>query len=161
MNLSRIALAVAVAGTLDITSAILTTEWAGKSAIGMLQSVASGPFGSGLIGTGLAGAALGLATHFAIMTVMALAFAIAVDRVPLASQPLIAGPAYGALLYLVMYWIVLPLRWPGPHSAISIKGTLVPLVMHILLVGMPIALILRRRPVAAGKPGGQASADAR
>jgi hypothetical protein len=55
---------------------------------------------------------------------------------------LLYGVAYGALLYLIMYWIVLPLRWPpAPGAAITLLSVLMPLAIHILFVGIPIALI--------------------
>jgi hypothetical protein len=47
-----------------------------------------------------------------------------------------------------MYWVVLPLRWPpAPGSAaITPASVLIPLGIHILLVGIPIALIAMLAP---------------
>lgn len=142
-----IAIATLVAGVLDITAAIVTTMLRGGSVLRMLQGIASGPFGKWPFASGWAGAAAGLAVHFAIMAVMVAAFVLAARLVPgLRERRLFAGAAYGALLYLVMYWIVLPLRWPpAPDSAaLTLTSVLVPLGIHILLVGIPIALVTMR-----------------
>ncbi len=151
MNWSRIAFAVAVAGTLDILSAIIMTASRGKSVVDMLAGIASGPFGEAIGKAGPAGAAAGLATHFAIMTVMVIAFALLVARWPGMPRPAIAGPVYGVILYLVMYWIVMPLRWPSVQPGSSLRGVLIPVAIHIVLVGLPIALILCRPAPCGGE----------
>lgn len=150
MNFKRIGSAIAVAGTLDIGSAILLTASKGQSVVAMLQSVASGPFGNVTATWGAQGALLGLATHFAIMTVIVLVFALTVERSRFPLSPLALGPVYGVLVYLVMYWIVLPLRWPSVYPLISLRGVLIPVAIHILLVGLPIALILTRSALGVG-----------
>jgi hypothetical protein len=139
-----IAIATLVAGTLDIASAILLTLLGGKSVMAMLQGVASGPFGAWPRANGWLGAAAGLAVHFAIMAVMAAVFAALAPRLPrLRARWLVYGIGYGAVLYLVMYWIVLPLRFAGAGGASAgLRGILIPLAIHIVLVGIPIARIL-------------------
>lgn len=143
MRAKLIVIATLVAGTLDIASAILTALLRGKPVDRMLQGVASGPFGQWPLQTGWFGAVTGLAVHFAIMAVMATGFVLAAERLPgLRRQRLLYGTAYGALLYWIMYWVVLPLRWPGAGGAgAGIASVLLPLGIHIALVGIPIALI--------------------
>lgn len=138
-----IAVATLVAGTLDIAAAMITTAARGKSVTGMLQFVASGPLGDWPRTSGWIGAAAGLAVHFAIMAVMVAAFVAAARLLPkLDSLRLLYGAAYGASLYLIMYWIVIPLRWPpNPAAVTTPMAVLMPLAIHILLVGIPIALI--------------------
>lgn len=138
-----IAIATLVAGSLDIAAAMATTALRGKSVTAMLQFVASGPFGDWPRSSGWIGAATGLAVHFAIMAVMAAAFVAAARRLPkVRAWRLFYGVAYGVLLYLVMYWIVIPLRWPSsPAAAVTPLSVLLPLAIHILFVGIPIALI--------------------
>ncbi|MCX8474187.1 MAG: hypothetical protein MT490_00185 [Sphingomonas sp.] len=147
MRARLIAAATLVAGTLDIASAIVTTLVRGKSVMRMLQGVASGPFGEWPLAAGWLGAAVGLAVHFAIMAAMAAAFVIAAPLLPrLHALRLLYGAAYGALLYLVMYWVVLPLRWPSAGGAGGgIVSVLLPLAIHVLLVGIPIAWIAASR----------------
>ena len=138
-----IAIATAIAGTLDILAAIISTLIAGKAPIHMLQSVASGPLGAVAL-TSPAYAAAGLLTHFAIMACMVTAYMVVAQRSRLLlDRPILAGALYGILLWLVMYWVVMPLRFHAPHPS-----QLVPiakqLFSHIILVGIPIGLVARR-----------------
>lgn len=152
-----IAKAIFVAGTLDIASAILLTLARGKSPEAMLQGIAAGPFGDDMRGAGISGALAGLAVHYAIMAVMVAAFAAAASRRPvLLNRPLASGAAYGVLLYLVMYWLVIPLRWGAEAATLGWNRVVVPIAIHILLVGWPIALILARERAAPAPASGAA-----
>ncbi|TMJ18486.1 MAG: hypothetical protein E6G92_01145 [Alphaproteobacteria bacterium] len=142
--LRPILLATLVAGTLDIVAAIGLTVYYGRRGVGdMLRYVASGPFPAAT-GWGPGGAALGLATHFALMLAMAAAFVLAASRRPkLWRRPLLWGLLYGLATYAVMNLIVVPMRWPEafPPSPRSV-GT--QLFCHIVLVGIPVAWIAAR-----------------
>ncbi len=146
-----IALATLVAGTLDILFAIILTLVRGNDPAAMLRFVGSGPFPAATeMGTG--GSLLGLAVHFGLMAVMTAAFVLAARQYPqLVEQPLRWGVFYGLATYVVMNLIVVPLRFgtPLPPKPISIATQL---FAHIVLVGLPVALIaartLRGRPVA-------------
>ena len=138
--LRPILVATLVAGTLDILSAFFFAGLAGATPIGVLRYVASGPFGEAPTAT--AGwAAVGLAIHFAIMACMAAAYMLIAPRLAwLLRHPIAAGLAYGFLLWLIMYWIVKPLRWPDaplPHTLYAIANQL---FSHCVLVGLPIAV---------------------
>ncbi|MES2754217.1 MAG: hypothetical protein V4659_06095 [Pseudomonadota bacterium] len=137
-----IVLGTATAGTLDLMSAFVFGGMAGRTAPQILAGVATGPFPA--IGAGLDASAVGAAVHYAIMAVMVGAFVLAArGRPALLRQPIAAGVAYGVLLYLIMYWIVLPLRFPAvwPRSDAWTVGNA--LFSHCLCVGVPIALIAR------------------
>lgn len=140
-----ILIAALVAGTLDILSAFVFARMAGMTPEGVLTYVASGPFGDGVRSGGAAWAAAGLAVHFAIMACMAAAYFLAARGIPaLIRHPVAAGLAYGFLLWLIMYWIVKPLRWPEaplPHTAWGVGNAL---FSHCILVGLPIALVAAR-----------------
>ena len=146
MRQKPIVAATLVAGTLDIASAVILTLLNGKSVAGMLQGVASGPLGDWPRANGWPGAAAGLAVHYAIMAAMVAVFAALAPRLPhLRARWPVYGIGYGVLLYLVMYWIVLPLRFAGAGAASGgVPGMLIPLAIHIVLVGLPIALIIGR-----------------
>ena len=154
--LRPILLATAVSGTLDILWAVILTMTIGKGDIpAMLRFVASGPFPQAPE-WGAAGAALGLVVHFSLMAIMAAAFVLAARRVPaLVDRPWLAGVGYGLITYVVMNWIVVPVRFdaPLPPKAIAIATQL---FAHLALVGIPFALItartLRPAPVAATVP---------
>jgi len=135
-----IAWATLIAGTLDILSAFV---WSG-AVVGVLQTVASGPLGNA-IGKGPAGAPLGLLVHFAIMAAMVTVYVLGARRIPEVNRYWwIAGPLYGVALWIVMYWIVMPLRWDSyrtPSEALPIAKQL---ISHCLLTGLPIAWIASR-----------------
>lgn len=141
--LRPIALATAVAGTLDILWAVILTLWFGRQIPNMLRFVASGPFPQATA-WGTPGAAVGLIVHFTLMAIMAAVFVLAARRQPaLVDRPWLAGVGYGLVTYVVMNWIVVPLRFaaPLPPKPINIATQL---FAHIALVGIPIALIAAR-----------------
>ena len=132
--------ATLVAGTLDILFAFVVAGGVAP----VLRTIASALFGDS-IADGPLGPPLGLLTHFAIMAVMVAAWFVAAWALPvLRRQWIVAGLLYGVLLWLAMYWIVMPLRWEGyatPHEAGPIARQL---FAHCVLVGLPIAWFARR-----------------
>ena len=138
-----IAIATAVAGTLDILFAMILTVLFGREIGNMLRYVGSGPFPAAMdMGTG--GAILGLLVHFGLMAIMATVLILFVRQRPrLLDRPVILGVVYGIITYAVMNLIVVPLRFgaPLPPSALSIATQL---FAHIALVGIPMALIAAR-----------------
>ncbi len=138
--LKPIALATLVAGALDILFATILTLYFGREPGNMLRYVASGPFPQATEWE-TAGAALGLIVHFTLMAIMATVFVLAARRFPdLLQSPLKWGLVYGLLTYVVMNWIVVPLRFdvPLPPKPLSIATQL---IAHLFLVGLPIAWI--------------------
>lgn len=131
--------ATAVGGTLDILSAIAFGAAAGMSASRVLQSVAAGPFGNAAFEGGMASAAIGLAVHFLLMAVMVASYIWALGRLPRLS-PIVTGAGFGLVVYLVMYWVVLPLRWPTIHPVTDPASIARALFSHILCMGIPVAL---------------------
>jgi len=141
--LRPIAIATAVSGALDILFAIILTLLYGREPANMLRYVASGPFPSAKE-WGASGAVLGLVVHFTLMGIMATAFVLAARRYPdLLRSPLKWGVIYGLITYFAMNWIVVPLRFdsPLPPKPMSIATQL---FAHIVLVGIPFALITAR-----------------
>jgi hypothetical protein len=142
--LKPILIATLVAGTLDILSAFVFAGMAGMTPLGVLQFVASGPFGNAPTATPGWGL-IGLLVHFAIMACMAAAFMLVAPRLaPLMRHPIPAGIAYGVLLWIIMYWLVRPLRFPDLPLPHTLKGVSQQLFSHCLLVGIPIALVASR-----------------
>ncbi len=136
--------ATLVAGTLDILYAAILSLINGRDPAAMLRGVASGPF-PGASDWGATGSALGLLTHFTLMAIMAAAFVLAARQRPmLIEQPIKWGVIYGLVTYVVMNLIVVPLRFgaPLPPKPMAIATQL---FAHIVLVGIPIALIAARR----------------
>ena len=144
-----IAWAWLVAGTLDLLSAYVWAAIDGGDLAGILPTVASGPFGDG-VSPGASGQLLGLLTHFSIMLVMVTVYVVASRRIPALNRYwLVAGLLYGLVLWGVMYWIVLPMRFEGYNGPSGAWPITKQLISHCLLVGLPIAWIAARRPRAA------------
>jgi hypothetical protein len=132
--------ATLVAGTLDIVFAFIIAG----SVVPVLQTVASGPLGDS-IADSAAGPALGLLVHFAIMAAMTAGWFLAVLQWPvLGRQWILAGLLYGVVLWIVMYWIVMPLRWESYHTPSGTMPIARQLFAHCVLVGLPIAWFARR-----------------
>jgi uncharacterized membrane protein YagU involved in acid resistance len=139
-----IAWAGLIAGILDISSAFILGYPKGIGPIRVLQGVAAGLLGrESAIGGGLATAGLGLAIHFFIAFVVATVFYVASRKlVFLTRHPVISGLLYGVVVYGFMYWLVMPLAYPVVHPSLSRDLTAV--CVHMFLIGLPIALIVRR-----------------
>ena len=94
---------------------------------------------------GAGGVLAGLGVHFAIMAAMAAAALVLFRRTPLAdANPWLAGTLYGLVLYCVMYGVVLPARFGAPFPNPDKLKLALGLLPHVVLVGIPMALILRR-----------------
>jgi hypothetical protein len=147
-----IAWATLTAGILDISSAFILGYPKGAGPIRVLQGVAAGLIGrDAAIGGGLATAGLGLAIHFFIAFVVATVFYVASRKlIFLTRHAVISGLVYGVVVYGFMYWIVMPLAYPVVHPSLSRDVTAV--CVHMFLIGLPIALIVRRFSSAQTDP---------
>ena len=134
-----------VAGTLDITYACVF--WGLKRGVPVeriFQSVAAGLLGKASFSGGAGTAALGLLLHYLIATSMSLVYYLVAHRWSLLSErPIVCGAGYGLLLYLIMNYVVVPLSATGPQSKDPLWISL-SVVVHVLLIGVPIALFTRR-----------------
>ena len=138
-----IAFATLISGTLDIAFAMILTMLFGRHIGDMLRTVASGPFPAAT-GMGAGGALLGLIVHFALMAIMASVYmAAARHRPQILAKPIQWGVLYGLATYFIMNWLVVPLRFaaPLPPKPLSIATQL---FAHVVLVGIPMALIAAR-----------------
>jgi hypothetical protein len=128
-----------LAGIGDIVFAFVV--WRSIGPVRVLQSVASGLLGAAAREGGLATAALGAVLHFTIAFIWATVFWLASRRLKvLVRHPVVCGLIYGAVVYVFMYFVVLPLsaihaNFPHDASAIVLNSA-----GHMLLVGLPIAL---------------------
>jgi hypothetical protein len=138
-----IILAWLVVGVLDITSAFVIAAIRGTGSMRMLQGITSGLIGARSFQGGLATAACGLAIHFLIAFTVVTIFYLASRRITFLTQhAIISGILYGVAVYLFMYWIVIRLVFPNAHPSLSRDVTAI--LVHISLIGLPTALIVRR-----------------
>lgn len=115
------------------------------------QSIARGLLGPAAFDGGAATAALGAALHLLIGCIWAAVYWLALRRWPGLSARVatrgrawVAGMLLGAVIWLGMDLVVLPLS-AAPAVPVRSTAFLLQLAAHVLLVGPPIALILRPR----------------
>ena len=138
--LSAVLLGGSIAGALDIIFAISFAAYNGATPVRLLQTVASGLLGTAAFTGGVPVAALGLALHFGMSFLWAGAFLLLAKLVPaLVLHPLASGVAFGVCVFLAMRLVVLPLSaFPYPVTFKPL-GTVLDLMSHALLFGVPIA----------------------
>jgi hypothetical protein len=129
-----------IAGTLDLSYAIIFSSFHGVSATRVLQSVASGALGMAAYDGGLPTAVLGTSLHYLIAIAAAAIFFAAGRRWPLLRQrPVLAGAVFGIGVYVVMSFVVLPLSaYPHPLR-FTPSRVAANLLAHMILFGQPIA----------------------
>jgi hypothetical protein len=133
-----------VCGILDITAAFVTWTLRGVSPLRLLQAIASGLLGVAAYHGGWATAALGCACHFFIAFSVATVFYIASRKLPfLTRRPILSGFSFSIAVYIVMYWIVMPLSRLQPMP-FSLSRTAIAILTHMFCVGLPISLIVSR-----------------
>jgi len=134
-----------LAGILDLTAAIVTNRFRGIAPIRILQSIASGILGIESYQGGARTALMGTALHFVItFGAAAVYFAVSRKLKLLVDQAIVSGLIFGISVYWFMNLLVLPLS-AFPHK-ITFRPALVVtgLIVHMLCVGLPIALSVRR-----------------
>jgi len=141
--LCAIVTAVLVVGVLDISSAFVIWWQRGVALQRGLQGIAAGLLGTKSFEGGMATAGLGLALHFFVVFLMVSVFYLASRKMLfLTRQPFVWGALYGIGVYIVMFWIVLPSAFPTFRHRVT--NDLPQLAIHICLIGLPTAFIVRR-----------------
>ena len=140
-------------GILDILAAFAVRyAFTRASPVRVLQGIASGALGPVAFSGGAWTAFWGLMLHFVIAFGAAAAY-FAVSRWWrfLVRHPILSGLAYGVIVHWVMNAIVLPWsRFPlGPRTPPA-SFTIVMVVVHMLFVGLPIALAVAWRERTGG-----------
>jgi uncharacterized membrane protein YagU involved in acid resistance len=145
---NAVVLAGFVAGTLDLIYA--STFWGiqiGFTPLQILQSISSGWMGrDAAYAGGYSSALLGLVSHYGIAITMAAVFYLACRRWrELARKPFLYGSLYGAALYAVMTYVIVPLSNAGAGQLPAWRWeNLSHIAGHMVLVGIPCALGARR-----------------
>jgi hypothetical protein len=132
-----------IVGVLDISSAFVIWWQRGVALQHGLQGIAGGLLGAKSYQGGLATAGLGLAIHFFVAFVVVSIFYLASRKIRfLTKRPFVSGVSFGIGVYMVMYWIVLPTAFPTFRHRLS--NEVLELAIHICLIGLPTAFIVRR-----------------
>lgn len=140
-----------LAGALDLLFAVCFATYNGAAPSRVFQAIASGLLGDAAFSGGFGVQALGVGCHFGISLLWACLFALLAMRFPaLPRRPILAGLAFGVLVFLSMRLIVLPLSaYPRPVTFKPL-ATVLDLLSHMLLFGTPIALAVSRAILGRG-----------
>jgi hypothetical protein len=133
-----------VAGVLDLLAASINAYLRGTSPVRVWQYVASGLLGPASYSRGYASVLLGIFCHFLIAFTAAAVFFFASLRFPiLVRRAVVFGIVYGVVVYFFMSRVVVPLS-AARTFPFSFQALLTGLAIHIVCVGLPIALLARR-----------------
>jgi hypothetical protein len=134
-------------GVLDLTFALVYyTVWRGAKPAGILRSIARGLLGEAAQPGGMGTTALGVFLHFVISFGAAAAYYLASRKLRvLTDHAVIGGMLYGVGVYFFMNGVVLPLSASNAPFPPVISVRILPVLgAHVFLVGLPIALAVRR-----------------
>jgi len=133
-------------GVFDITQACIAYGIQNHlPPVRIFQSVAAGLLGPKSFQGGISTAALGLFLHFFIAFSWATIYYIASRRIAFMTEsPVIAGMLYGELVWLVMNCVVIPLSALHHGPRFDMASIITGPIGHMFLVGLPIALAVRR-----------------
>lgn len=136
-----------VCGVIDITAAFVVYGYFGAKPVRLLQGIAAGLLGTRSFSGGLATALLGLICHFFIAFSAAVVyFAVSRGAPFLVEHAVISGVLYGPIVYFFMQLVVLPLSRAAKRP-FSMEMTVIGVIIHIICVGLPIALLIRRSSI--------------
>ncbi len=131
-----------IVGTMDITSAVIITLAHGGTILRLMQFIASGLLGRRAFQGGWSIGALGLVLHYFIAFSVVAVFYLLGRRVAwVRDHAAWAGMIYGLVVFAVMNVVVLPLSAATPRH--SLTGDLIQIGIHIFVIGLPTALLLR------------------
>jgi hypothetical protein len=146
-SLKRVVFAWLLAGTLDISAAVVYYRLAfGVRVATLLQGIASGVLGDKAFMGGVETAVLGLALHYLIALIWTVVFLLAF-RTSTGFRPnlFLVGMVYGVLVWIVMNTIVLPLS-NVDHAPFNLPQAVVGAVIVMFCIGLPIAMIVGKYP---------------
>jgi hypothetical protein len=137
--------ATLIAGILDATAGVIV-YWIFKSLnpLQVLQYIASGIFGPSVINGSFLYVIIGLVLHFFIAFAFSVAYYLVFPFIKsFARNTYVNGLLYGAFIWAFMNLIVLPnSNTPqSPKDFVSV----IELIWHMALVGLPIALIIEKK----------------
>lgn len=137
--LLAVAVGGGIAGALDLLQACLLFGWR------VPLVIAAGLLGRQAFHGGVGTYILGVCLHFFIAcSATAIYYAASRKLRFLLQHPLVCGLFYGIAVELVMSYIVLPLSALHARGPYKLHDVLLGLAVHMVVVGLPIALSVRR-----------------
>ncbi len=142
--ISTIVKAGLVAGTLDITAAIIVAFIKGYKPIVIFRYIASAVFGKAAAMTGWGMVAIGLLFHYLIAFIWAAIFYAAYPLIRrLIKSPVVAGLIYGIIVWVIMNLVVVPLTRIN-QAPFKLPGVIREMAILMVCIGLPIAIIIDR-----------------
>jgi len=139
-----IALAGLTCGVMDISAALVVYGAMGAPPERLLQGIASVAIGARAYEGGWATAALGLLFHFVVAFSAATVFYVASRALRvLVERAVLFGVLYGVVVYFFMDRVVIPL-FIAKSRPFHLKSAVIGIVIHIICVGLPISLNVRK-----------------
>lgn len=136
-----------VAGTLDISDALIFSYFRGATPKMVFQYIASGLIGiQKAHALGGESVALGVVMHYCIAMCWTVIFYLLSRKVPaLVRWPAASGLIYGLFVYLFMNLVALPLsNVPHSHTAASLASRVNGILAVMVCIGMTSALLIAR-----------------
>lgn len=128
-------------GIAAVTSAYLTR---GTTPDRVFQYIASGAIGKDAFSGGMPIVLLGILFHFFIaFNFTAFFYFLANKQKWLLDKIYFYGAIYGVFVWLVMNFIVIPLS-QIPQGPFNLTGVAIGLLIHIFVIGIPIAWLTKR-----------------
>ena len=143
-----------IAGTLDITENLVFNAFRHITPVQIFQYIASGLTGAWAFHAGMESVALGVAIHYTIALFWTAVYFAASRRLGiLIRRPVVCGLAYGAAVYLIMNFVVLPVtRVPHARAAMTVASRVSGVLALLFCIGVTVAVLMRRE--AQGSSGG-------
>ena len=137
---NRALTAIVVAGlTAGVFDFCIACAESGLPPMTIGKAVARGWFGKAAMHGGADVALIGIVSHFAIMLALATAFVFASLRAPILRRLFfVTGPLYGAAIFFLMRFVVLPLSAAG-FSMPKPPALYIEFAGHLFLVGLVLA----------------------
>ena len=140
-----------IGGLIIGTADAIIYHWLVSSVLGgypltsVYQYIASGALGESAFAGGIATALLGVLIHFIVSFVVAGVFILSADRISLLRRyPIVGSLLYGFGVFIVMNMIVIPLSAAPPLPAPTTPQLIMNILDHILVVGLPLGILVRR-----------------
>jgi hypothetical protein len=130
-----------LAGTLDITSAVVASQ---VPPIPLGRYIAAGVFGRDALSGGVGMGILGLFLHYVIAFSWTILFFIAYPKINILSRnKIVVGLSYGIVVWLVMNLIVVPMS-NVTRGPLQWKGIMINVSILMVMIGLPISIMAHR-----------------
>lgn len=133
-----------IGGSFDLAFALAFYGLRGGRLANIPKSIASGLLGMEAFHGGTPTVVLGVVLHYVIALGAATVYYLASRKIVLMRERAVpCGIAFGAMIYLFMNFVVLPLS-AAPRFRYTVVTVSADLIVHMFLIGLSIALAVRK-----------------